>query len=75
MKIEIKADNDDGKIKVVFTNEALNNNNFVDMLIYKTNEDEDVLIEEVTLPLNETLTALIAFDMLKNKYDNSADRT
>ena len=47
MKITIKAENDNGEIDIIFTNEGLNNLNYVDMIIGK--EEYQVSVENLWL--------------------------
>ena len=67
MKIEIK----DEENKLVITNEDFDNDNFVDLVIYGTpdKENDTGYITEITMPIDELLSAITAFKTLKDERE------
>ena len=67
MKIEIK----DEENKLVITNEDFDNDNFVDLVIYGTpdKENDTGYITEITMPIDELISAITAFKTLKDERE------
>jgi hypothetical protein len=67
MKIEIK----DEENKLVITNEEFDNDNFVDLVIYGTpdKENDTGYITEITMPIDELISAITAFKTLKDERE------
>lgn len=65
MKIEIK----DEELKLEITNEEFNNDNFVDLVVWGVpgEENDTGYICEITVPIDELYSAVLAFKQLKDK--------
>lgn len=71
MQIKLRGDNEDGDVQVVLTQEHLSNYNFIDLLIWKDDEEKE-LLQDITLPLDELKVAINAF---AEKNDISSNRS